>query len=116
MVVGNEKDVFATLMNHPEVKNAGMKVLVSPKEGWQDYVMRIIELDKDGYSPKHIHDWPHINYVIEGKGILLMDGRDTPVEAGAFAFVPAGILHQYRNAGDDKFRFICIVPKEGHIV
>lgn len=115
MFVGNEKAIFATAITHPEVKNAAMKVLISPKEGWSDYVMRLVELERDGYSPKHAHDWPHINYVVEGSGILHMDGKDTPVEAGAVAYVPAGVLHQYKNAGTGKFRFICIVPKEGHI-
>jgi mannose-6-phosphate isomerase-like protein (cupin superfamily) len=45
-----------------------------------------------------------------------VDGRDTPVGAGAFAYVPAGKEHQYRNAGKGIFRFICIVPTEGHVV
>jgi quercetin dioxygenase-like cupin family protein len=36
------------------------------------------------------------------------------VEAGSYAYVPADKLHQFRNAGDGMFRFICIVPKEGH--
>ena len=115
MFIGNETEVFATVMSHPEVKNAGMKVLISQKEGWQDYVMRIIELDKDGFSPKHIHAWPHINYVVEGTGLLHLNGKDTPVETGAYAYVPAGALHQYKNTGAGKFRFICIVPKEGHV-
>lgn len=115
MFIGNENEVFATAMSHPEVKNASMKVLISPQEGWRDYVMRMVELDRDGYSPRHVHAWPHINYVVEGKGLLHMDGKDSPMEAGAFAYVPAGVLHQYRNAGDSKFRFICIVPKEGHV-
>ena len=29
-------------------------------------------------------------------------------------YVPADKVHQFRNAGPDKFRFICIVPTEGH--
>ena len=39
---------------------------------------------------------------------------DPPVSPGTYAFVPSGCRHQFRNAGDDTFRFICIVPKEGH--
>jgi quercetin dioxygenase-like cupin family protein len=116
MIIGNDSQVLATAMNHPEVKNAAMKVLISPKEGWTDHVMRILELGKEGYTPRHAHPWPHINYIVEGKGVLHMDGRDTPVEAGSYAFVPADMLHQYRNTGEGVFRFICIVPKEGHIV
>jgi quercetin dioxygenase-like cupin family protein len=28
--------------------------------------------------------------------------------------VPANTEHQFRNTGDGTFRFICIVPTEGH--
>lgn len=115
MIIGNEKDIAAKTIESIEVKNAAMKVLVSPEEGWGDYVMRIIELEKDGYSPKHVHAWPHINYVVEGEGVVHMDGKDTPISAGGYAYVPADTLHQYKNAGEGMFRFICIVPKEGHV-
>ena len=116
MIVAKEKDVQPIVMESPEVKNAAMKALISAKEGWDGYVMRVIELGESGYSPKHTHDWPHINYVLEGKGTLHMDGKDTQVEAGSYAYVPAGTHHQYRNAGSGTFRFICIVPQEGHVV
>jgi quercetin dioxygenase-like cupin family protein len=115
MIVANEKERIADPFNSPEVNAAAMKVLISSVEGWNDHVMRIVELGEDGYSPKHAHDWPHINYMIEGKGVLHMDGEDHTVEAGSFAYVPAGALHQYRNTGGTPFRFICIVPTEGHI-
>ena len=116
MIVANEKDVHAMVLESPEVKEAAMKVLISPKEGWEGYVMRVIELGKDGYSPKHTHDWPHINYILEGSGSLHINGKDTPLEAGSYAYVPAGSLHQYKNEGSGMLRFICIVPEEGHVV
>ena len=116
MIIAKENDVQPIAMESPEVKNAAMKALISPNEGWDGYVMRVIELGESGYSPKHTHDWPHINYVLEGNGTLHMDGKDTQVEAGSYAYVPAGTHHQYRNAGSGTFRFICIVPQEGHIV
>ena len=116
MIIANEKDVHATVMESPEVKNAAMKALISPQDGWEGYVMRVVELDQEGYSPKHTHDWPHINYILEGKGSLHIDGQDRALEVGSYAYVPAGSLHQYKNEGSGKFRFICIVPEKGHVV
>jgi quercetin dioxygenase-like cupin family protein len=101
-------------ISNPQAKNAFMKVLVSEKEGWEDHVMRVVEVEKDGYTPKHQHPWPHINYVIEGQGEIMIDGVLNPVKAGSYAFVPADTLHQYKNMGEDVFKFICIVPKHGH--
>ncbi|MTI46433.1 cupin domain-containing protein [Sporosalibacterium faouarense] len=114
MIVSHKRNVNGTKLESPEVKNALMKVLISPKEGWEGHVMRIIELEEGGYSPRHTHPWPHINYIISGKGILHLDGEDNELEAGSFAYVPAGKLHQFKNNGSEKFEFICIVPEEGH--
>ena len=43
-------------------------------------------------------------------------GKENPIETGSYAYVPAGSLHQYKNKGYGTLRFICIVPKEGHVV
>ncbi len=114
MTISHEQKVLAAAIDSPEVRNAAIKVLVGAKEGWTDYVMRIIELGPDGYSPRHSHPWPHINYMLEGIGTLSMDGRDHPVKAGTYAYVPGNAEHQFKNASNGMFRFICIVPKEGH--
>jgi quercetin dioxygenase-like cupin family protein len=116
MIIGKEKDIPPIVMESPEVKDAAMKVLISPEEGWEGYVMRVVELGEGGYSPKHTHQWPHINYILEGTGTLQIDGKDNPIETGSYAYIPAGSLHQYKNKGNGRLRFICIVPKEGHVV
>lgn len=115
-MIGNIKDLEKIIVNHPSAANAAMKVLVGPQEGWEGYVMRVVEVEVGGYTPKHSHPWPHINYFIEGVGELMIDGKVTPVEAGSFAFVPNDSLHQFRNIGNEIFKFICIVPEKGHIV
>lgn len=114
MIVSNKKDVKSVKIENPQAKEAAMKVLVSPKEGWEGYVMRVLEIEQGGHTPKHSHPWPHINYIISGKGILYLDGKDIEVEAGGFAYVPSNTEHQFSNAGNELFEFICIVPEEGH--
>ncbi len=114
MIVSHKNDVKAVKIENPQAKEAAMKVLVSPTEGWEGYVMRILEVEAGGYTPKHSHPWPHINYIISGKGRLHLDGKDIDVEAGSFAYVPLDTEHQFSNVGSEKFEFICIVPEEGH--
>lgn len=115
MIVANEKDLIADAINHPDAKNAGMKVPIGPEQGWADHVLRIVELGAEGHSPHHSHDWPHINYIIEGEGVVHMNGEEHPVTAGGYAYIPANVVHQFRNTGEGALRFICIVPKEGHV-
>jgi quercetin dioxygenase-like cupin family protein len=114
MIVSHETKVPSLAVEMPEAKNAAMKVLIGEAQGWQDHVMRIIEVGEGGHTPKHTHPWPHINYMIEGRGKLYLDGEEQTVEPGSYAYVPAGREHQFRNTGSSLFRFICIVPKEGH--
>lgn len=114
MIVSHEDNVETIKFDNPEAKGASMKAIVSPEEGWEGHVMRVLELEEGGYSPKHNHPWPHINYMLEGEGVLFLDGEEHKVKKGSYAYVPAGKLHQFKNAGSGVFKFICIVPEEGH--
>ncbi|MDY0010194.1 MAG: cupin domain-containing protein [Candidatus Izemoplasmatales bacterium] len=114
MIVGNVENLVAKDIISDEVKDANIRVLVGPENGWNDYVMRVLEVKAGGYTPKHSHPWPHINYIIAGEGSLMIDGKENPVKAGSYAYVPQDHIHQFRNVGKETFKFICIVPKEGH--
>ncbi|MBN2259431.1 MAG: cupin domain-containing protein [Clostridiales bacterium] len=115
MIVSHESKIDYIQMIADNVKGAGMKKLVGPDEGWESHVMRQVNLEPRGYSPKHQHDWPHINYVLNGEGIIHIDGVDHPVTQGSYAYIPAGKMHQFVNLTDEEMKFICIVPKEGHL-
>jgi len=113
-MVGHVKDLKEIHFSGNVVKNAHMKVLISDVEGWEDHVMRVIEVGVDGHTPKHEHPWPHINYFIEGQGVLEIDGVINEVSQGSYAFVPENTLHQFRNTSKETLKFICIVPTKGH--
>lgn len=113
MIVAHERDVQRLKLEGDSLKNVHKKVLISPQEGWEGYVMRVFDLDVDGYTPKHSHPWPHINYILKGKGTLHLDGVDHEVEAGSYAYVPENKMHQFSNQGNELFSMICIVPQEG---
>ncbi|NLX74576.1 MAG: cupin domain-containing protein [Synergistaceae bacterium] len=114
MKIAHEDNLEAVIFNSPDAKGASMKALISPKEGWEGYVMRVLELTEGGYSPKHSHPWPHINYMLDGNGTLFINGEEHEVKAGSYAYIPADTLHKFKNAGEGVFKFICIVPEEGH--
>jgi len=113
MFISHRDEIPGKKLSGETLKNVTKQVLIGPEQGWDDYVMRMFTLEKDGFTPRHNHDWPHILYIVEGEGTLHIDGVDHPVEAGATAFVPRGKEHQLMYRGGDKFVFICIVPKEG---
>ncbi len=114
MIFNNIDKLEFKEVNYPTAKDASMAVMAGSVEGWEDHVMRVLSVGKDGYTPKHSHPWPHINYVIDGEGEILIDGEYRKATKGFFAVIDANTEHQFRNTSDKPFRFICIVPKEGH--
>ena len=111
MIVGHSDELERINIEHEGAEAVIKKVVMGPDQGWDSHVMRIFELGKGGHTPKHTHPWPHINFMLSGEGILYFEGEEHPVKAGSYALVDAGKEHQYRNAGDEPFIFICIVPK-----
>jgi quercetin dioxygenase-like cupin family protein len=113
MPIGRIDELEARTVAGEGVAGVVKRVPLSPDDGWDGYVMRVFDVEPGGHTPRHAHPWPHINYVIAGRGKLHIDGVDHEVTAGSYALVPAGARHQFANTGDDLFRFICIVPEEG---
>ena len=113
---GIEKNIAATPIIGSGYANISGKVLVNAANGWDDYVMRLFEVQKGGHSGDHSHDFEHIVYVLEGQGTLRLGETIHPVEKGAFTVIPANIRHQLVNTSKsgEELKFICIVPKEGH--
>ena len=87
--------------------------VIGGPEGWEDHTLRVFRIGPEGYTPHHKHDWPHINYIIKGKGTLTLGDKTTEVKAKDFAFVPPNTEHQFKNPFGEDFEFICIVPNVG---
>jgi len=94
--------------------NAWKQIPLSREDGAPVYAFRVFTLEPGGYTPYHRHPYEHMNFIIEGEGMLVNEaGEQKPVKAGDFALVLPDEKHQYRNASKDKpFRMICGVPKE----
>jgi quercetin dioxygenase-like cupin family protein len=115
MFVGHIDQLEEIPVSSPNAENAFKKLLIGPAEGWDGWVMRLFTLRDKGNTPRHSHEWPHINYVISGRGSLYLEGKDYPLRKGSIAFVPPGAEHQFRTLGNEDLIFICIVPEKGNV-
>lgn len=113
MFAGKVKDLDEIKVSAPGAVNAFRKTLIGPREGWEGWVMRLFALRNGGCSPRHAHPWPHINYILGGRGVLSVEGKETALEEGSIAYVPSNVEHQFKSTADEDFVFICIVPEEG---
>ena len=87
--------------------------VIGTPEGWPGHTLRVFRLKSGGYTPKHQHNWEHVNYVVTGRGRLTIAGIVHEIQERDFACVPPNTEHQFANPYAEEFEFICIVPNKG---
>ena len=95
------------------VRDVRKAVVISEKEGWSDHILRVFTIGPGGYTPRHAHDWEHINYIMKGRGKLRLGDEVHELKEKDFAVVPSNVEHQFENPYDTELEFICIVPNRG---
>ena len=95
-------------------KDVYKQLPISKADGTPSFSFRVFTIEPGGHTPYHAHEFEHLNYIIEGQGVLVNEaGKESPVKKGDFALVLPGEKHQYRNtSADHPFLMICAVPKE----
>ena len=98
-------------MDMPGAAGVAMRLMVGREDGAPHFAMRVFEVEAGGHTPRHHHDYEHEILILEGRGELVnQDGKTEPLKAGDVVFMPANELHQFKNAGAEPFKFMCIVP------
>jgi quercetin dioxygenase-like cupin family protein len=89
------------------------QVPISTENGTPAFSFRVFTIEPGGHTPLHHHPFEHLNYVIEGHGVVVGKDREFDVKKGDFALVLPGETHQYKNTSTTKpLIVICAVPKE----
>ena len=50
-----------------------------------------------------------VYYVLTGRGIFLLEGREEPMETGMMLVAPEGVLHGIRNTGSERLLVMAIL-------
>ena len=88
------------------------QVPLSVKDGVPVFSFRVFTIKPGGHTPYHKHPFEHMNYVIEGTGVLVAVDKEYKLNKGDFALVPPDEMHQFKNTGNSELVIICAVPKE----
>jgi len=90
------------------------QVPLAKADGVPAYSLRVFTIEPGGHTPYHHHPFEHMNYIIDGEGVLVDPaGKERPVKKGDFALVMPDEVHQYKNtAADRPLVMICLVPKD----
>lgn len=107
-------DVKKNKVHMEGAEKAWKQIPLSKEDGAPVYAYRVFTVEPGGHTPYHLHNYEHMNFIIEGEGVLVDEsGKETHIKKGDFALVMPNEKHQYKNASRDKdFIMICGVPKE----
>ena len=106
-------DVKKIVPDMEGAKGVYKQVPISKENGTPTFSFRVFTIDSRGHTPLHSHPFEHLNYVIEGKGVVISEGQERKLKRGDFVMILPGEVHQYRNTSTSgPLVIICAVPKE----
>jgi quercetin dioxygenase-like cupin family protein len=112
MKVADYRKIEPKAYADPAAAGVTMRIGVGPDDGAPNFVLRVFTLAPGGHSPRHTHPYEHEVFVHEGQGELFHEGKTYPLGPGTVAYVPAGSLHQFLNAGPGPLVFVCVIPRQ----
>jgi quercetin dioxygenase-like cupin family protein len=114
MKITSLKDVKTVSVDMEGACCVNKQVPISKNDGSPSLAFRVFTIEPGGNTPYHTHPFEHINYIIEGSGVIVTEtGDERPVKQGDFALVLPGEKHQYKNtSATAPMVMICAVPNE----
>ena len=110
MKITNLKEIAVDKVEMDGAKDCMVQLAVTPRDGAPTFAMRVFEVAPGGHTPLHHHPYEHEIYVMEGSGTVWRDGNDVPLKPGDVLYIPADEQHQFKNAADKPFKFMCLIP------
>ena len=67
-----------------------------------------VEVDAGATSPAHFHKLTsELYHIVEGRGTMILDGREHGISPGDCVSIAPGIVHAIRNDSTQPLRFFC---------
>ena len=93
----------------PRYKRDGITsyLLVSQKTcGAQKLAITLVEMDPGGFQHLHAHEPEQMYFILEGKGLMTVDGEQKVVQSGDCIYFPSGTEHGLKNNGESVLRYL----------
>jgi len=111
MHVGHVDNVKKEEISVEGIEGTRIQWLLAQKENVPHFYMRLVSVEPGGIIPLHSHEVIHEMYILKGKGAVLHEDGETPIEAGSFIYMPINEVHGTKNTGSENLEFICCINK-----
>ena len=98
--------------NGSVIKGVTIRWLIKKEDGAPNYAMRYFEMEKGAVIPEHHHPWEHEIYFLQGKCLVTEGEEEHIVDKDTAVFIRPNLPHSYKNVGDEKCAFLCIIPHQ----
>lgn len=110
MIVKIEQEIPEGFVKEEGVQNVTKRILIGPKDGSSNIIMRYFKMLPGGNTHFHSHDFEHVVRVEKGKGFVVnASGQKIPISSGHSVFIAPGEKHQFINPSEEPFEFLCTI-------
>ena len=111
MKINVNNEILTGEVSMEGAKDVRIKILVGPRDGSENIILRNFIIAPGGNTPYHRHNYEHLVKVEKNKGIAVdKDGKEFEVSEGNSIYVVPDEMHQFRNPFNEDFEFLCIIP------
>jgi mannose-6-phosphate isomerase-like protein (cupin superfamily) len=88
------------------------RLLIDPRSGCRN-VTQFLGTIRRSRAPAHTHTYEEVIYILAGAGIVHVDDRAVPIEAGCSVFLPPGVPHCLENVAAEPLRLLGVFSPAG---
>lgn len=111
MIIKKDIDVEEVQVKEKGLIKVTRRILIGPKDGLTNIVMRYFKVLPGGHTPFHSHAHEHVVKIEKGKGkVIDDDGYEFVVSRGQSLLIEGSQKHQFKNPFQEPFEFLCIIP------
>lgn len=96
----------------PAGEDRYFKLMIDPRLGCR-FVTQFLGFIDRSRAPYHTHPYEEAICVLEGEGLLHLDGREVPIKSGSSIFLPPGTPHCLENQSEGVLKVLGVFAPAG---
>jgi quercetin dioxygenase-like cupin family protein len=78
----------------------------------ENFVMGHVTVFAGGSIPEHAHEQEEVYFIVDGQGVLVVDGEEQAVRPGSYVYIRPNQTHLLKNAASGELKLLfCYSPK-----
>jgi len=90
------------------------RVIVGPDAPAEakNFVMGHVTIFAGGSVPEHAHEQEEVYFIIDGQGVMIVDGEEQAVQPGSYVYISPNQTHLLKNTSQSELKMLfCYAPK-----